>query len=123
MSMVSTEFKSALSMNEYQAETASTAIYKWRVIYPALGLVNEAGEVGGKIKKLIRDEGLKFDGTDNLTDKQRAAIGSELGDVLWYIAALARDLGISLNEVAHMNLEKLSDRKARGKIGGSGDDR
>lgn len=123
MSMVSTEFKSALSMNEYQAETASTAIYKWRVIYPALGLANEAGEVGGKIKKLIRDEGLKFDGTDNLTDKQRAAIGSELGDVLWYIAALARDLGISLNEVAHMNLEKLSDRKARGKIGGSGDDR
>jgi NTP pyrophosphatase (non-canonical NTP hydrolase) len=123
MSMVSTEFKSALSMNEYQAETASTAIYKWRVIYPALGLANEAGEVGGKIKKLIRDEGLKFDGTDNLTDKQRAAIGSELGDVLWYIAALARDLGISLNEVAHMNLEKLSDRKARSKIGGSGDDR
>jgi NTP pyrophosphatase (non-canonical NTP hydrolase) len=121
--MVSTEFKAALSMNEYQAETASTAIYKWRVIYPALGLSNEAGEVGGKIKKLIRDEGLKFDGTDNLTDKQRADIGSELGDVLWYIAALARDLGISLNEVAHMNLEKLADRKARGKIGGSGDDR
>ena len=121
--MVSTEFKAALSMNEYQAETASTAIYKWRVIYPALGLSNEAGEVGGKLKKLIRDEGLKFDGTDNLTDKQRADIGSELGDVLWYIAALARDLGLSLNEVAHMNLEKLSDRKARGKIGGSGDDR
>lgn len=111
------------TMNDYQADTAATAIYKWKVIYPALGLVNEAGEVGGKIKKLIRDDNIRFDGKIVLSDKQRADIGSELGDVLWYIASLARDLDISLNSIAAMNIEKLNSRKERGVIGGSGDNR
>jgi len=113
----------ALTMNDYQAEMASTAIYKWPVIYPALGLANEAGEVLGKIKKLIRDNEVRFDGTKDLTDAQRADIADELGDVLWYIAALSRDLGVPLNDVAHMNLEKLKSRKERGTLGGSGDNR
>lgn len=113
----------ALTMNDYQADTASTAIYKWKIIYPALGLANEAGEVLGKIKKLIRDNEVRFDGTKDLTDAQRADIAAELGDVLWYIAALSRDLGVPLNDVAHMNLEKLKSRKERGTLGGSGDDR
>lgn len=111
------------TMNEYQADTAATAIYKWKVIYPALGLANEAGEVGGKIKKLIRDDNVRFDGAFQLTDKQRADIAAELGDVLWYVAALSRDLGISLNEIAVMNLEKLFSRMESGTIGGSGDNR
>ena len=111
------------TMNDYQADTAATAIYKWKVIYPALGLVNEAGEVGGKIKKLIRDDNIRFDGKIVLSDKQRADIGAELGDVLWYIASLARDLDISLNSIAAMNIEKLNSRKERGVIGGSGDNR
>jgi NTP pyrophosphatase (non-canonical NTP hydrolase) len=113
-----------LTMNDYQADMASTAIYKWKIIYPALGLANEAGEVLGKIKKLIRDSDLRFDdGYDQLSDEQRAAISAELGDVLWYVAALSRDLGVPLNDVAHMNLEKLKSRQARGTLGGSGDNR
>lgn len=111
------------TMNDYQADTAHTAIYKWKVIYPALGLANEAGEVSGKIKKLIRDDNVRFDGKILLSDKQRADIGAELGDVLWYIASLARDLDISLNSIAAMNIEKLNSRKERGVIGGSGDNR
>jgi NTP pyrophosphatase (non-canonical NTP hydrolase) len=50
-------------------------------------------------------------------------VAAELGDVLWYIAALSRDLNISLNDVAKMNIEKLADRKERGVLGGSGDNR
>jgi len=113
-----------LTMNDYQAEVATTAIYKWPLIYPALGLANEAGEVLGKIKKLIRDNDVRFDqGNKELSAAQRITIAAEVGDVLWYAAAISRDLGISLNEVAQMNLDKLADRKARGVIGGSGDTR
>ena len=111
------------TMNEYQADGAETAIYKWKVIYPALGLANEAGEVLGKLKKLIRDNDVRFDGEGTITDQQRADLGAELGDVLWYISNLARDLGLSLNDVAAMNIEKLQSRKDRGVIGGSGDNR
>ena len=113
-----------LTLNAYQAEMSATAIYRWPVIYPALGLANEAGEVLGKIKKLIRDSDVTFgSGGNTITDKQRAEIAAELGDVLWYAAALAKDLNISLNEVGVMNLEKLASRKVRGTLGGSGDNR
>lgn len=117
-----------LTMNDYQADAAATMIYDYKVIYPALGLASEAGEVCDKIKKLIRDQGFKFDGSDHmrgskLTDAQRADIIFELGDVLWYVAALSRDLGVSLNELAHMNIEKLKARQERNKLSGSGDNR
>lgn len=121
--MMNEEYTFPLTMNDYQADTAKYAIYKWKVIYPALALNEEAGEVAGKISKLIRDQGLKFDGSEKLTDAQRADICYELGDCLWQIAALSRDLGVSLNEVAHMNLEKLSSRAARRTLSGSGDHR
>jgi len=111
------------TMNEYQADAASTMIYKWKVIYPALGLANEAGEVLGKIKKLIRDQDVTFDGMDTIPAQKKAEICDELGDVLWYIAALSKDLGITMNEVAAMNNEKLQSRKIRGVIKGSGDKR
>ena len=111
------------TMNEYQADAAATAIYKWKVIYPALGLANEAGEVLGKLKKLIRDNDVRFDGKSRVTDKQRVELCAELGDVLWYISNLSRDLGLTLNDVAAMNIEKLQSRKDRGVIGGSGDNR
>lgn len=111
------------TMNQYQADAATTAIYKWKVIYPALGLANEAGEVLGKLKKLIRDGDVRFDGERKITDQQRADLGAELGDVLWYISNLARDLGLNLNDVAAMNIEKLQSRQARGVLGGSGDNR
>ena len=112
-----------LTMNDYQADAAATMIYKWKVIYPALGLASEAGEVCDKIKKMIRDQDIRFDGSEKLTDAQRADIIFELGDVLWYVAALSRDLGVSLNELAHMNLEKLKLRQERNKLSGSGDNR
>ena len=118
-----TDYLYSMTMNDYQADTAATAIYKWKVVYPALGLASEAGEVCDKIKKLIRDHGIDQGGLEDLKDAQRVAIASELGDCLWYIAALSRDLGISLNEVAHMNLEKLKSRQERGKLEGSGDNR
>jgi NTP pyrophosphatase (non-canonical NTP hydrolase) len=101
-------------MNEYQDMAASTAIYKveHQVIYPALGLAAEAGEVANKVKKILRDG--KFD---------REGISDEIGDCLWYIAALCRDLNVDLSEVAKNNLSKLRDRKERGTLKGSGDKR
>ena len=112
-----------LTLNEYQERMSGTAIYKCPVIYPALGLANEAGECLGKIKKMIRDDDVRFDGTLEITPEQRADLGAELGDVLWYIAALSKDLGLNLEEVGQMNLDKLADRKMRGKLKGSGDNR
>jgi NTP pyrophosphatase (non-canonical NTP hydrolase) len=85
------------------------------MFYPALGLASEAGEVAGKIKKVLRDQGGDFAQapTDELKD--------ELGDVLWYVAVLADDLGLSLNQIASDNLAKLQSRLARGRLGGGGD--
>lgn len=86
-----------------------------KIIYPTLGLTGESGEVADKVKKMIRDN----NGT--LTDEQRKAIALELGDVMWYVAALADDLEFSLEEICQMNLDKLTSRLERNKIQGSGD--
>lgn len=112
-----------LTLNEYQERMSDTAIYKWPVIYPALGLSNEAGECLGKIKKMIRDDDVRFDGALEITPEQRSDMAAEIGDVLWYIAALSKDLGLTLEDVGQMNLDKLADRKIRGKLKGSGDNR
>lgn len=104
-------------LNEYQNRALETAQYPQdkRIIYPTLGLAGESGEVADKVKKVIRDNGQKF-------DKEKCkAIALELSDVLWYCATLAFDLGYTLQEIAEMNYEKLSSRKERGKISGSGD--
>lgn len=108
-----------MTINEYQKCALETAVYpeQFNVIYPALGLAGEAGEVADKIKKVIRDE--EF----NISDEKRKAIAMEIGDVLWYCATLAYDLGYDLDTIARMNYEKLKSRKERGKIGGSGDER
>ena len=109
-----------MNFTEYQNVALSTAIYpkKYETIYPALGLCGESGEVAEKIKKSIRD------GLHNWPDEQfKEELTKELGDVLWYISALASDLDISLNEIAESNLQKLASRKKRNKIGGSGDNR
>jgi NTP pyrophosphatase (non-canonical NTP hydrolase) len=110
---------SDLTLSKYQNLAVRTAIYGSgsTIIYPALGLANEAGEVLGKIKKVLRDKEGVF---NEETNKE---IGKEIGDVLWYIAALARDLNLDLGEIAHENLIKLADRQARGVIQGSGDNR
>ena len=103
--------------NSYQRSAATTAIYTDKVVYPALGLVGEAGEVANKVKKLIRD------GPENRPETWREDIASEIGDVLWYCAALASDLNLSLGMIAAQNLIKLDKRKDKGTLGGSGDTR
>ena len=109
-----------MNFNEYQNLALSTAIYprRYETIYPALGLCGEAGEVAEKIKKSIRD-GLPYEQMNSF----REDMTKELGDVLWYVAALASDLNISLDDVAEKNVQKLASRKKRNKIGGSGDNR
>lgn len=108
-----------MDFNTYQEQAVKTAIYGEgnKIIYPALGLANEAGEVLGKIKKVLRDKEGNFD------EDARKAIGDEVGDVLWYMAALLRDLEIPMETIASNNIDKLLDRQARGVIKGSGDNR
>lgn len=108
-----------MEFKEYQEKALGTAQYGAgsKVIYPALGLANEAGEVLGKIKKVLRDN------NGNFTEEKNKEIAKEIGDVLWYIAALASDINISLEDIAAENLQKLADRKARNVIQGSGDNR
>jgi len=98
----------------YEARAGQTAIFpKEKALeYLALGLTSEAGEVAGKVKKLIRD---------GKGDKE--SIAYEVGDVLWYCAVLASELGVSLNTIMQKNLEKLHGRKVRGTLSGSGDTR
>jgi NTP pyrophosphatase (non-canonical NTP hydrolase) len=90
-------------MNDYQRRAMETAI--------------EAGEVANKVKKVLRDHG------GVVTPELTAAITDELGDVLWYVASLARELGVSMEEVATVNLAKLQARRERGKLAGNGDAR
>lgn len=111
-----------LTLSAYQEAAVSTAFYKHKnaglkLIYPVLGLCGESGEVAEKVKKLFRD------GNGEVTPEVRAALIKELGDVLWYLAATADDIGVDLDEVAQTNLEKLASRRARGTLSGSGDNR
>jgi len=108
-----------MKFNEYQTQTKATAIYPedQGLIYTALGLCSEAGEVADKIKKSIRDNG------GNLDEAALLGLKKELGDVLWYVACLSLELGFSMQEVAEGNLEKLRSRADRDQLGGSGDDR
>ena len=87
-----------------------------RLSYFGLGL-GEAGEVQGKIKKILRDS------NGILTEEKVLEIAGELGDVLWYLTMIARTLGVPLDAVARQNLAKLADRADRGVIAGSGDNR
>lgn len=102
----------------YQRESRKT----WSVIhtdhsivYPTLGLTNEAGEVAGKVKKIFRDR------NGQINEADRESLKQELGDVLWYLTQICTELGLTLEEVAEANLVKLFSRQARGVIGGEGD--
>lgn len=136
-----------MELNEYQVKAASTAIYpslgmvvleackregvyvdaetregilranQGNPLYPTLGLAGEAGEVAEKLKKIIRDD------LGTVTEEKKAELKKELGDVLWYVAAIAKEFGLTLDEIAEANIEKLFSRKERGVLKGSGDNR
>lgn len=103
--------------NEYQKQTANTAIYNQDVALPytALGVVNEAGEVAGKVKKYLR-------GDYDFRELQQHVL-DEAGDCLWYLARLCDELGLTLDEVMQHNIDKLESRKQRNVIKGNGDNR
>lgn len=109
-----------MTFDEYQRQAAMTAMYPDvgnNYIYPALGLCGEAGEVAEKIKKVIRDS----NGVVSANAKRE--IEKEMGDVLWYLARLCSEIGLSMDSVALLNLKKLFPRKERGLIKGNGDNR
>ena len=109
--------KNNWNLNNYQMKARKFSIYpeRMKIVYPALGLAGEAGEVADKVKKIYRD------GRDDARFK--GDIAREIGDVLWYCSALADDLGFSLQQIAEMNIYKLSCRMNKGTIVGDGDDR
>ncbi|MCX6743413.1 MAG: nucleoside triphosphate pyrophosphohydrolase family protein [Candidatus Parcubacteria bacterium] len=109
-----------MDFKEYQTKSRETALYPNRdknFVYPTLGLSGEAGEVAEKIKKVLRDKGGIID------DETKMEIQKDLGDVLWYVAQIATELGLDLDQVADKNIEKLFSRKDRGVLQGDGDNR
>lgn len=114
-----------MTFDEYQKQAITTDLFDSKLksvtdpafMEKALGLLGEAGEVAEKLKKIIRDKDGK------LTEEDKTELAKEFGDVLWYISSLSYYLGVSLDDVARQNLEKVLSRKARGKTKGSGDNR
>ena len=99
-----------MNFEDYQSEASQTAHYPRRMSnleYPTLGLAGEAGEVANIVKKIQRDN------NGIITDETRLKLKDELGDVLWYISACADELGLTLNEVAEFNVQKLAKRHNR----------
>jgi len=109
----------ALTLDEYQAGARKTAIYPSAIglAYTALGLAGEAGEVANKVKKVYRDSG------GDLKADRAFQIAQELGDVMWYVAQVATELGVDLSVVCQDNLDKLGVRAEEGKLQGDGDER
>lgn len=111
-----------MELNEYQDKASETAIYPGSgeitgLLYTALGVANEAGEVAGKVKKHLRDDG------GYMTYERKEQIAAEIGDTLWYVAMVAKEIGWTLEGIAHANLAKLTERKANDKLKGDGDNR
>jgi len=109
-----------MELNDYQKLAMKTAIFPERdgYSYTALGLAGEAGEIANKVKKFIRDGYDEEELQIKLND-----IADELGDVLWYVAAVAHVIGTDLESVAKNNLYKLAERQRKGTLQGSGDKR
>ena len=108
-----------MELSEYQRLSRRTAAYprEVRLAYPALGLAGESGEVAEHVKKSIRDD------AGAVSSERRQALAQELGDVLWYVAQLATELDLDLEDVGQGNLDKLLSRQRRGVLSGSGDER
>jgi len=110
-----------MTFDEYQERALTTVLSTGDpfkdLLHWVLGLNGEAGEVAEKLKKIIRDK------NGEISEEDKAELAKELGDVLWYIAVFAHDLGVPLEDIASANLAKLKSRKDRGKLTGSGDNR
>ena len=109
-----------MEFQEYQKLAPKTAIYPNQgsnFIYPAMALAGEAGEVAGKVSKILRA------GQSEVSLEQREKIADELGDVLWFLNQLAVELNLSLDDIAMHNLAKLKSRQERQTIEGDGDNR
>jgi NTP pyrophosphatase (non-canonical NTP hydrolase) len=124
-----------IDFNKYQEFTASMAVYNEDVelkvgedtiqlswAYPAFALSEEAGEVAGKIAKFIR-KSKSFENIPTAMQELTDFVGKELGDTLFQLSEVARQFGFTLEQIAKMNVEKLTDRKDRGVIVGEGDTR
>ena len=109
-----------ISAKAYQIAACETAISpkEKATEYLTLGLTGEAGEIANKVKKFIRDGA-----TPDEYEAKKIEIGYEIGDVLWYCAVLAQEMGMELGHIMENNLQKLADRKKRGTLSGSGDNR
>ena len=109
-----------MEFKDYQELIGDFSIYPNKgsnYIYPVLGLTEEAGEVAGKIKKILRDD------NGVISEEKKQEIKKELGDVLWYLTAECNELGLSLEEVVEENIKKMFGRRERGTLHGSGDNR
>ena len=111
---------SSITATDYRARACETAIFpkKQAMEYLTLGLTGEAGEIANKVKKFIRDGA-----PPDEYEAKKIQIAYEIGDVMWYCAVLAEELGMDLGHIMEKNLEKLADRKKRGTLAGSGDNR
>lgn len=117
-----------MDFQEYQRKARATAVYpdNFAMIYPVMGLVGEAGEVANKVKKLMRGDHTTGEWSMESYRLEREIVMDildELGDVLWYLANVCEDFGLTLESVAQRNVEKLADRAERGVIKGQGDSR
>jgi NTP pyrophosphatase (non-canonical NTP hydrolase) len=108
----------------YQEKAITTKIYdpSLAIPYCVLGITGEAGEVAEKVKKYLRDE---FDNYSQgiMREEMKVELSKEIGDVLWYLAALSDELGLQLEDIAQQNIIKLQSRKDRNFLSGSGDNR
>ena len=102
----SVDFLSALRAADLQraARWHPRGLDEWNVAEWSNAMCGEAGEVANIVKKIQRD----FSG--EITDEIRQKLKDELGDVLWYVSACADELGLTLNEIAEFNVEKLAKR-------------
>jgi NTP pyrophosphatase (non-canonical NTP hydrolase) len=110
-----------MKFDEYQKRALSTVLTtedKFKdLLHWVLGINGESGEIAEKVKKIIRDK------NGEVSDEDKKELAKEIGDVLWYLAVFADQLGMSLDDIARQNLDKLQSRKQRGVLGGSGDNR
>jgi NTP pyrophosphatase (non-canonical NTP hydrolase) len=106
-----------MDFNKYQEQAWGFALESAKNPgYLFTGLAGEAGEVCSLAAKQWRDD-------SKTKEEFMNALGKEIGDVLWFCAGLATMYGLSMENLAKGNIEKLNSRQQRNVIQGSGDER